>query len=204
MAFSTPYVTDEYTAYEGEVITTTLSFAVSLIDDYTKDTKGKPIGRIKVTIKETGKKAIENLSGYYCFTNLMEGIYIVSIDSDLYFPEEREIHVPYLSASKDLVLEIVLKPKPEYPFPANATLVRGKIELNSEKPVSKKPVAGIRVGVEEKNVENITDSRGEFVLYFTDLKKIETLTLMVNDVIKDPIEVKEGETVIKNFNIDNI
>ena len=67
MALSMPYVTDTFTAYSGDVITTNLSLAVWLTDEYTKE---KPIGRVKVTLVEGEREAFRNLSGYYCFTDL--------------------------------------------------------------------------------------------------------------------------------------
>ena len=88
MAFISPYITDKYVAYLGEVRSTGLSLAVRIIDDYT----GKePIGNIKVLIKEGNKKAIKNPSGYYLFNDLAGGNYSINIESDLYFPEKRTV-----------------------------------------------------------------------------------------------------------------
>lgn len=44
MAFSTPYETGQYVAYLDHVVTTTLSFAVQLIDDLTKT---KPLATLR-------------------------------------------------------------------------------------------------------------------------------------------------------------
>jgi hypothetical protein len=55
MAIIFPYVTGKFTAYEGDKITTTLSLAVSLTDDYMEK---EPIGNIMVTIKEGDIKAL--------------------------------------------------------------------------------------------------------------------------------------------------
>ncbi len=88
MAIIFPYVTGKFTAYEGDKITTTLSLAVRLNDDYTKE---QPFGNIKVKIKEGDIKAVRNLSGYYLFTDLAAGNYNVVIESDVYFPEERPV-----------------------------------------------------------------------------------------------------------------
>jgi hypothetical protein len=86
MAFITPYVTDKSVTYKGDVITTRLSAAIWLIDDFT----GKEaVGRISVMIKETTKKAVKNLSGYHIFTsNLVNFNYTIKISSDLYYSEE--------------------------------------------------------------------------------------------------------------------
>lgn len=101
MAFISPYITDKYVAYLGEVRSTGLSLAVRIIDDYT----GKePIGNIKVLIKEGNKKAIKNPSGYYLFNDLAGGNYTVSMESDYYFPEERTVDTSKIHTS-DITLE---------------------------------------------------------------------------------------------------
>ncbi|WP_269849737.1 hypothetical protein [Methanosarcina horonobensis] len=64
MAFARIYETDICTAYAGDIRSLKLSFAVGVIDDYTGQ---KPLGKIRMEIKETGKKAFQNLSGYYFF-----------------------------------------------------------------------------------------------------------------------------------------
>ncbi|WP_440956076.1 hypothetical protein ACSAZK_03745 [Methanosarcina sp. Mfa9] len=173
MAFTTPYETDKHTVYPGDVLFSRLSFAVSLLDDYTK---GKPIGRIQVRIKETGKKVIENLSGYYCFTDLEVGNYNVNIRSDLYFPEERTVNTSSFPDPKNPVLEIALKPSPVYPFPENATLLRGVVRdvINVDE-----PIRNARIKVTDKDVENVTDEQGNFVLYFSELSDEEEVNVEI-------------------------
>ncbi len=194
MAFSRLCETDTCTVYPGDVRILKLSFAIWLIDDYTE---GKPVGGIRVEIKDTGKKAFRNLSGYYCFTGLEAGSYTVSIKPELYFPEEIIADMLAFSDPKNPVVEvngkpeIALKPNPGYPFPASATLVRGLIESGSGK-----PVAGLRVRVKGKDIENLTDSRGEFVLYFKNLVKTEEVILIINgEPDEHSITVEEGKTV---------
>jgi hypothetical protein len=96
MAFIQPYITDKFTSYKGDIITTLFSVAIWLIDDYA----GKePIGHVRITIKEGGIEAIKNLSGYYIFTDLAIGSYTVDIFSDLYFPEEKVIDTSKIKTS---------------------------------------------------------------------------------------------------------
>ncbi len=84
-----------------DVISTFHSVAIRLTDDFTgKDARG----HIKVRIKEAGKEAIKNLSGYYVFSNLPAGIYTVNTGSDLYFSEETVINTSKIKTS-DLILE---------------------------------------------------------------------------------------------------
>lgn len=67
-----------------------------------------------------------------------------------------------ISILRYLPLEIVLKPKPSYPFPDNATLVRGYAS-------DTEPVKDAIVKVVGENLITITDKNGEFVLYFRDI-----------------------------------
>jgi len=186
MAFSAPYETDQYIAYLDLVITTTLSFAVMLIDDLTKK---ESIGSIQVKVKETDKKAMKNPSGYYLFTDLKAGTYTVRVDSDLYFSEEKTVNIASIPDKKNPIIKIILIPRPAYPFPKNATLVRGKVVSNS-----KNQVDGISVVVKGSDTKNITDSRGEFVLYFKDIIKEQNITLEINRVDEHSITAKEGKT----------
>ncbi|HEX3034027.1 MAG TPA: hypothetical protein VHT73_02705 [Thermodesulfobacteriota bacterium] len=186
MAITTPLVTDKFTAYPGDVISTNLSLAVWLVDDYTQKT---PAGYVNVKVKEGNVKAVKNLSGYYLFTDLPSGNYTVVSESGYYFSEETPVNTSLLDP-KNPVLQIILKPRPAYPFPGNATLVRGRVS-------NANPVANAVVKVVGKTIETKTDERGEFVLYFTGIKQ-ESISI---EVTKDAgiktvnTTVEEGKTV---------
>lgn len=198
MAFSRLCDIDTFTVYPGDIRTSELSFAIWLIDDYTKD---KPVGSIRVEIKKISKKALRNPSGYYCFTDLEVGNYTVGIKPELYFPEEITVDMSAFSDPKNPVVEvngkpeIALKPNPVYPFPASATLVRGRIKSDSGK-----SVAGLRISVKGEDIENLTDSRGEFVLYFKNVVKITEVILIVNEETDEhSITIEEGKTASANI-----
>jgi hypothetical protein len=159
MVIITPYVKDGFTAYLGEVVSTTLSLAVRLIDDFTER---EPLGRIEVVIKQGNIRAFKNLSGYYCFTDLTPGNYDVGIESGFYLPGEATVDTSFLDP-KNPVIEITLKPRPSYHFPNNATLVRGLVSNTA-------PVMNAQVEVVGKPIETLTDEKGEFVLYFKGIK----------------------------------
>ncbi|NOY65345.1 MAG: carboxypeptidase-like regulatory domain-containing protein [Nitrospirae bacterium] len=181
-----PYGTDKFTPYAVDVIFTRLSFAVWPVDDYTKK---EPVGRISVMIKQGDGKAVKNLSGYYTFTNLPDGIYTVVIESDWYFSEEKAVDISLLDSRKPVV-EIELKPKPSYPFPDHATLVRGLI-LNAEQAVN------AEVTVPGKAIKTIVDARGEFVLYFKG-NEPESITIEIKkgaDVKTVSTTIEEGKTI---------
>lgn len=162
MNLITPYITNKFTAYLGDILTTNLSIAVWLIDEYTKE---KPIGHVKVMIKEGNIKAFKNLSGYYCFIGMATGSYTINITSDCYFPKEISIDTSALDF-KNPVVQIELIPLPSYPFPMHATLVRGVV-----KGLDGQPVTNADVKLEDKYTGSVTDERGEFVLYFKGIKK---------------------------------
>jgi hypothetical protein len=105
MTFVTPYVTDKSTTYNGDTITTTLSLVISLIDDFTKK---EASGHLKVIINEGNINPIKNLSGYYVFTGLADGICTVKVASELYFPEERVIDISKVKTS-NLALKFYTK-----------------------------------------------------------------------------------------------
>lgn len=262
MAFNTPLITDRFIAYLGEAKSTSLSLLVWMIDDYSgKESTGK----INVTIQEGNNRAIKNPSGYYFFNDLPGGNYIVSIESEYYFPEKKivdtsrikdlDIHLEFKNfgpaaeatsvelkdASKlqidDVVkfhnpkgdieqrkitgidvntiswetglnhnfneqgsiivvlkyniLEILLKPRPSYPFADSAILVRGSVSNTH-------PLADCSINVVDENITTKTDERGEFVLFFKGFEKNEE-----NEEEKDiTIEIKKnGSTKTINTTI---
>jgi len=64
---------------------TKLSLAVSLLDVYSK---GKPIGRVDVTLDGRKEKPVKNLSSYYLFLDLPDDSYTIRVRSDYYFDED--------------------------------------------------------------------------------------------------------------------
>lgn len=186
MAFKVPYVTNKFTAYPGDAISTNLSLVIRLTDDYTEQ---EPIGYIKVILEEGGIKAVKNLSGYYLFNDLAAGNYTVSIESDVYSAEEKVVTIP-LPDPRNPVVEIILKPVPAYHFSGNATLVRGLVSNTN-------PVMNADVRVLGKTIESKTDERGEFVLYFKGIKT-EVITIEIKKGVNTKTvsaTIDEGKTV---------
>jgi hypothetical protein len=262
MALIRPYITEKFTSYKVDERTTLLSLAIWLKDDYTKK---EPIGQTRVWIKAGNIKAFKNPSGAYIFTDLASGmlIYTVNIESDCYFPEEREFDASMIRTEdiplkfendgpasgsinarlenaselhiddvvefhnpvgdieqkkitnieadnitiswniglkydfsakgstvrvlKYLIDEILLKPKPSYPFPNNATLARGLIvDSNND------ALEGILVEVEEK-IETQSDKNGEFVLYFKEITG--PIELKISGDLQPEITLEEGRTI---------
>lgn len=237
MVFTEPYIQNNYTVYPGDIRTINLSFAVWLIDDFTRE---QAMGNIRVVTK-TGIEAIKNLTGYYIFTDLEKGQYFVDIFSDLYYFREipidttkiKTLDVPLefdttgptqgatstklkdvsrlqkddtvefrnisgeveqeniiaiddntetiswidglehdfsaadstILAFQNPVVTIRLKPLPSYPFPNNATLVRGLIKDSGGNPVTK-----ANVEVNSQDIKTESDKNGEFVIYFSSIE----------------------------------
>ncbi|MBE9594775.1 MAG: carboxypeptidase regulatory-like domain-containing protein, partial [Proteobacteria bacterium] len=83
------------------------------------------------------------------------------------YGEDARIRLP---VPENLILRMMLKPKPSYPFPPGATLIRGKVYDSAGEAVS-----GAKVRVRGKDVENKTTEKGEFVLYFGPLTEDEII-----------------------------
>lgn len=135
---------------------TRLSLAVSLVDDYSD---GQAIGEIKLTMG--GKEAIRNPGAYHLLLDFADGDYTLKAEARYYYEQEVDVTLPLPG---EPVVVLTLKPTPDYPFPATATLVRGIVKDNAEKPVS-----GAIAKIIEKDLENQTSEMGEFVLYFKSL-----------------------------------
>ena len=144
---------------------TKLAFAVLLVDDFSNR---EPIGGVDVSLKDRKEKPVKNLSSYYLFLDLPDDSYTVQVRSDYYFDEELDTTAEL--DAKNPVVNITLKPKPSYPFPPGATLIRGKVYASGGEAVS-----GAKVRVKEKGVENKTTEKGEFVLYFGPLIEDEII-----------------------------
>lgn len=177
-----------------------LSFAVWLIDDYTQK---EPIGEVRVTLKGeniTTVKAVKNLSGFYTFSGLPKGKYTLNVESEFYFPEEKQVDTSsplYPEKPED----VSLKPRPLYPFPDRATLIRGMLATAAGSVLP----SGITVEATSKSedwkiqglIQGITDEKGEFALYFRKVvkgKAVVDLEIKGKGTGKIPVSVEEGKS----------
>ncbi|MCO5382501.1 MAG: hypothetical protein NHB15_10765 [Methanosarcina barkeri] len=177
-----------------------LSFAVWLVDDYTQK---EPLGEVRVMLngeKITTVKALKNLSGYHTFSGLPEGTYTLSVESEFYFSEERIVDTSSFVNSKEPVVEIVLKPKPLYPFPDRITLIRGLLDPFVPEPDL---LAGITIKAISKStgreILGIPDEKGEFVLYFREIinRKAEIILEIKGEGIEKtlPVLIEEAKSI---------
>jgi hypothetical protein len=186
MPLESPFVTEKFTAYIGDVVSSHLAFAVLLVDEYTQE---GPAGGVEVKLKEGGPKATKNLSGYYLFTGLTPGVYTVNVESDYFSTVQESVDTSTLNP-KNPVVQIVLKPSPGYPFPAGATLLRGVVTGGSAVP-------GADVSVIGKTMTTNTNERGEFVLFFRGIKT-ESITIVIKkggDTKSVGATIEEGKTI---------
>jgi len=164
---------------------------------------GRPIGGVEVSLEESKRQPIRNLSGYYLFTDLEEGDYTVRVTSDYYEQEEVTIPVSYPEDPnpEDFVVSIILKPVPFYPFPPGATLIKGVVKgrPRGEEDGELQPIAGVRVRVFGEKQEDYTTEKGEFVIYFIwppEGKFAERLRFTHSDYRRRQVsvEMEEGKT----------
>jgi hypothetical protein len=140
-----------YEVYPDLEITTRLSVAVSLMDDFTGE---QPIGSVMVFLSVPRLEPIKNPSGYYLFLDLPDSEYQVRVESAYYFDVNEKV-VPANLAPLNPVIEIILKPKPSYPFSSGTTLIRGMVRDSDEN-----PVPGAQVEVSGKGINNMTSEKG--------------------------------------------
>ncbi|MCK5057100.1 MAG: hypothetical protein KAT34_10620, partial [Candidatus Aminicenantes bacterium] len=132
-----------YDFFPDQRITGKLSMAVFLVDDYTGN---QPIGGVKVFLEGQDLKSVKNPSGYYLFLDLPGTKYRIRVISDHYFAETIPVKLSDLVTGQPVV-DIRLKPKPSYPFPSGATLIRGMVRDINNSPVSRARVEILTKGV---------------------------------------------------------
>jgi hypothetical protein len=159
----------------SENVTEKRSLAVNLIDEFTN---GRAIGNVEVSLKGKRIESIRNPSGYHVFLNIPQGSYTVQIQGgEYYFDEKKDVELTYQNNSP--ILNIILKPAPSYPFSPSATLIRGYLQTSKGIGI---PEASLKV--KGKDIETKTTEKGEFVIYFKNLKK-------------DDVTIIDGKKLVK-------
>lgn len=181
--------------------TTKLSFAVSLLDDYSQSA---PIGRVEVSL-DGNEKALKNASSYYLFLNLPKGKCRVQVRSDNYFDEELKTLNTATHNPKNPV-EIKLMPKPSYPFTPGETLVRGRLLGADETPI---PGGRLSGKVANRDFLSRTTEIGEFVIYFGTLTEEDVIEEGGKHFVKGDTDTEikisiEYDDISKVFELDKI
>ncbi len=137
---------------------TRLSMAILPRDDFSPEEGIK--GDYEIRLKGNGRHPLKHRTGYFLFLDLPEGKHTIITESRFYITTGIEIDTNELNP-KMPVTEMTLKPNSDYPFPPEATLIKGTITDPEGNPVS-----NARVRVKKRDESTTTDKNGSFVLYF--------------------------------------
>ena len=221
MTYTRPFVTNRFIAYDGDTRDHTLSLAVRVIDDFTRE---QAEVRLRVELKELKRsRPFRNQSGEFCFEAIPDGDYTLVVEPDpttadwFYLQPvpgddwtesfERPVRLPLPDLRSPLV-EVTLSPKTSYPFPNNATLIRGTVTEGAPSV----EVAGAIVSTAYEQVdpddsdqtivvavETRTDRKGEYVLFFQSMpgKTEQVFLTAVKDgqQVQRQVEITEGATL---------
>lgn len=244
MLYKRPFITRRFVAYGGELFggdthRHRLALAVQVLDDFTGKQVEVPL---RVFLKELRQaRPLRKQSGLFCFEDVPSGNYTLVVEPDLltadWFylklsgggvkPNGFELPVtlpipqppewpnpPPPPAPPWPRLDVTLAPKGTYPFPANATLVRGLVTTGTGNAL--RGAAGVTVKGKyrqvdptdsdltlPKEIETQTDDAGEYVLFFQKLpsRKQAVTVVAVKDgqSLEQEVEIKEGVTTRVDF-----
>jgi hypothetical protein len=192
MALPNPFRANRVIAYQDHTMARKVSLAVWLIDEVTGQ---KPTLDVTVRLKGVTQKPVRNPSGYYCFTDLADGEYtlVVQADpvrSDWFVAAAESITLPRPDHLEP-VIEIILQPKPSYPFPMHMTLVRGFVIDSSDaepRPLSDVPVYRL--------FKFTTDLTNDVVMDLTIQLQNQEFPRQLREIFRDNIFIPLGETIV--------
>jgi len=241
MIYTRPFITNRFVAYAGESHRLELSLAVAVVDAFT-DRQPEIDVRVRLK-ELPQIKPFRTDRGFFVFegretvkvngteiprVGIPDGNYTLVIEPDLSAGDwfylqpaagdpwtntfERPITLPLPNPLRPLE-EVKLSPKSSYPFPANATLVRGKVRQGGAN-VAEAVVSTTYDEVDPADtsqtlsvmVETLTDREGDFVLFFKKLP-LKTQTVTIEAIKGGPavpmpgVVITEG-TTLKNQIID--
>lgn len=215
MIYTRPYITKKFIAYAGDSRTSDVTLAVRVLDAFTEEppqvpftVRLKELPRIRPLRGESGFYCFEGtetviIDGTTIISNpIPNGNYTLVVEPDpasgnLYNLQPRPVGQPWTTTFERPIvlplpnplqpLEVVtFSPTPAYPFPANATLVRGTVSrfgvavgaavvrttYNQVDPADRTQEIPVVI-------ETITDPAGEYVLFFKSLKaKTQSVTIV--------------------------
>jgi hypothetical protein len=156
-------------------VVTRVSLAAVLVDSYTN---ARAIGQVRVQLKELSQEGRLNPSGYFLFLNIPDDIYTLRVESEHYLDEEIVLSLP-ASPPEHLLVTIFLQPRPSYPFPPGATLIRGLVRDAVDN-----PVANAHVEIVGRNIASYSMQNGEFVLPFGALREQDVIRVNRKTFVK--------------------
>lgn len=221
MIYTRPFVTGRFIAFAGDSRSSQVSLAVIVLDSFTEE----PLQvALRARLKQLPRSVpVRNQSGFFCFEGITTpGVYTLVLEpdrtaSDWYYLEptgpvwkdtfELTVNLPKPDP-KSPVETVTFAPKTSYPFPGNATLVRGKVtKVTMGTP---KGIGGAIVSTTYQHenppgatpspvpVRTLTDSEGEFVLFFKRLPSATQQIILRADKdgtqAQQPVIITEGTT----------
>lgn len=191
MIFTRPYETRHLLdVEEGDSHRHDLSIAIRPFDQFTEE---PPLTQLRAKLKELPTaRPIRSLSGLLCFEDIVPGKYKLLVQNDPEVVDPFFVKPPLgtwtdtleipIEVFPNVVLsfDLQLAPRPSYPFPPHATLVRGTVIQNSLAVAD----AVVRATYLEVNpldntqnvirtVEALTNREGEYVVFFKRLPKVK-------------------------------
>ncbi|HKG62336.1 MAG TPA: hypothetical protein VKB05_21425 [Pyrinomonadaceae bacterium] len=190
MIFTRPYETRHLFDFEeGDSHRHDLSIAIRAVDQFTEE---RPLTHLRAKLKELPTaRPIRSISGWLCFEDIVPGKYKLLVQNepevvDPFFVKPPQgtwtdtLEIP-VEVFPNVVLsfDLQLAPRPSYPFPSHATLVRGTVTRSSTGVAD----AVVRATYREvdpadntqtviKTVEALTNREGEYVAFFKRLPKV--------------------------------
>lgn len=143
-----------------EKINTKLSLAVLPKDAFAPTEAIK--GDFSLAVNDYGKTPFKNNLGYFLFTDLPSETYTIKAEGAYYFSKV-VTGVTGLDPLKPVV-EFEIEPNASYPFPEDATLLKGTVTTNTGAAISNATVA-----IEGSTRSVLTDDNGKFIFYFKDV-----------------------------------
>lgn len=235
MIYTRPFITKRFIAYAGDSYRTELSLAVGVVDAFTEQQPAVALSVRLKELPEV--PSVRTDRGFFCFQGreivtlagipitriiIPDGNYTLVVEPDLtsgnwFYLEprppapwtntfERPVVLPVPNPLRPLE-EVRLAPTPAYPFPANATLVRGTVTQGAAGSV---PDAVVSCTYEQtdpadttqtifEDVETLSNREGEYVLFFKSLPlNTQQITLTASkggNQVQKQVVITEGKTL---------
>jgi len=164
------------------------------------DGKGPASGATNVKLKDVSDLQKGDIIAFHNINGNVEKKEITSINAKtkkISWTEELRYNFnapdDEILALKYLDTVISLKPLPSYPFHNQATLIRGLLEDSHGN-----PIVGATVKITKLNIETKSYKKGEFVLYFNDIKN-ERISI---DIEKDRKNMKPANIDLKDITLE--
>jgi hypothetical protein len=196
--------------------------------EYADRTGDVALLREHTTVRLAGRPLVplqKDASAFVFFVDLAPAPYIVEARSPYYVPRDITVQVPFPSANwpafpdvtladEDLPLgspaqpaayrvqrgAVTLEPSTRYPFPSDATLVRGTVRSGGA------PLPGATVRRIGDPAAYVTDTTGEYVLFFDDVPGVgAAMTIQATHPLHVPVntivQALRGTTVLRDISM---